>query len=87
MGFLMAAVNKSQETVSGKVYLTLYKGNVIVTGRESDYSLYNSGLASMDQEGGYDQKEAAGFINITGLRLKLQGDTKHETMAKKISAQ
>jgi len=73
MGFLMAAVEKSQETVSGKVYLKLYKGNVVITGRESNYSLYNKALSSMDEEGGYDQVDAQGFIKITGLRLKLQG--------------
>jgi len=84
MDFLMAAINKSQENVSGKVYLTLYKGNIIVTGRESNKSLYNEAISSMDIEGGYDQKDAAGFIKITGSRLKLQG-VKNETMAKKIS--
>lgn len=74
MKMLMAAINKSQETVSGKVYISLYKGNVIVTGRESKHSLYNEALSSMDIEGGYDQKDAAGFIKIMGLRLKLQGE-------------
>lgn len=73
MSFLMAAVNKSQETVSGKVYLSLYKGNTIVTGRESVCSLYNSALSSMDEEGGYDQKDTAGFIKIVGLKFKMQG--------------
>jgi len=72
--FLMAAVNKSQENVTGKIYLTLYKGNVIVTGRESNCSLYNEALSSMEEEGGYNQKDAAGFIKITGLKFKLQGD-------------
>jgi argininosuccinate synthase len=76
MDFLMAAINKSQENVTGRVYLSLYKGNVIVTGRESKYSLYNEALSSMEIEGGYDQKDAGGFIKITGLRLKLQGAKK-----------
>jgi argininosuccinate synthase len=70
----MAAIGESQEKVSGKIYLTLYKGNVIVTGRESKYSLYNKSLSSMDIEGRYDQKDAEGFIKISGLRLKLSGD-------------
>lgn len=83
MDFLMAAINKSQENVSGKVYMTLYKGNVIVTGRESQFSLYDEALSSMDEDGGYDQKDAAGFIKITGLRLKLQG-VKDEALAKKL---
>ncbi len=84
MDFLMAAINKSQENVSGKVYMTLYKGNVIVTGRESKFSLYNAKLSSMDEEGGYDQKDAAGFIKIVGLRLKNQG-VKDEALGEEIS--
>jgi len=71
MEFLMTAINKSQENVTGKVYLTLYKGNVIVKGRESKYSLYDEALSSMEKEGGYDQKDAEGFIKINGLRLKM----------------
>jgi len=85
MEFLMAAINKSQENVAGKVCISLYKGNVIITGRESKNSLYDADLASMDEEGGYNQKDAEGFIKITGLRLKMQG-VKNETMGKKISA-
>lgn len=85
MDFLMAAINKSQETVSGKVFITLYKGNVIITGRTSGYSLYNANLSSMGEEGGYDQTDAKGFIKITGLRLKLQGGT-HEALAKELPA-
>ena len=73
MEMLMAAINKSQENVTGKVYLTLYKGNVIVKGRESKYSLYNESLASMDIIGGYDQKDVAGFIKIIGLKFKMNG--------------
>lgn len=71
--FLMAAVNKSQENVEGKVYLTLYKGNVFVTARESEKSLYDEDIASMDKSGGYDQQDALGFIKINALRLKLGG--------------
>ena len=84
MEMLMVAINKSQENVTGKVHLTLYKGNVIVTGRESKFSLYNKELSSMDVEGGYDQKDAAGFIKITGLKFKMTGD-KDETLGKKVS--
>jgi len=76
MEFLMAAINKSQEKVTGKVYLTLYKGNVIVAGRESKFSLYDESLSSMDIEGGYDQKDAAGFIKINGLRFKMRVEKK-----------
>lgn len=69
--FLMAAIDKSQENIDGKVYLTLYKGNVIVTGRESEKSLYDLSIASMDKSGGYDQRDAIGFIKLNALRLKL----------------
>jgi argininosuccinate synthase len=70
MEFLNAAFDKSQEHVNGTVYLSLYKGNCTVIGRESKDSLYNQDLSSMDIAGGYDQKDAAGFINLNALRLK-----------------
>ena len=76
MEFLMAAINKSQENVSGKVYITLYKGNVIVTGRESKFSLYDEAISSMNEEGGYDQKDATGFIKLNALRLKANAKRK-----------
>jgi len=70
MGFLMSAVEESQQYVSGTVKLGLYKGNVIVRGRESAESLYDRDVASMDVHGGYDQKDAEGFIKLNALRLK-----------------
>jgi argininosuccinate synthase len=70
MEFLMAAIEKSQAHVEGKVYLTLYKGNAIITKRESCKSLYNQDIASMDQLGNYDQLDAKGFIKLNALRLK-----------------
>ena len=73
MAVLMAAIDKTQETVSGKVHLSLCKGNVIITGRESAQSLYDSALSSMDALGGFDQEDAKGFISILGHRLKLHG--------------
>ncbi|HOK50933.1 MAG TPA: argininosuccinate synthase [Bacteroidales bacterium] len=69
MEFLLAAINKSQELIDGTVYLTLYKGNVLVDGRESPSSLYNQDLSSMDIEGGFDQKDSTGFIKINAIRL------------------
>jgi len=69
--FLMTAINKSQEDIEGKVYMTLYKGNAYVTGRESAKSLYDQNIASMDKSGGYDQTDAKGFIKLNALRLKL----------------
>ena len=73
MEFLMAAINKSQENVDGKVYMTLYKGNAYVTARESEKSLYDEDIASMDKAGNYDQTDAKGFIKLNALRLKLGG--------------
>lgn len=70
MDFLMAAINQSQKNVSGKVYMTLYKGNAFVTKRESPNSLYHHDIASMDQLGNYDQTDAKGFIKLNALRLK-----------------
>ncbi|MBI5393440.1 argininosuccinate synthase [Candidatus Woesearchaeota archaeon] len=70
MDFLMAAINKSQEVIDGIAYLTLYKGNVINTGRESPSSLYDQELSSMDVEGGFNQQDSIGFIKINAIRLK-----------------
>src|SRR6202008_3067075 len=59
---LQALIDKSQEHVAGEVRLKLYKGNVMVTGRESPKSLYSDKLVTFeDDQGAYDQKDAAGF--------------------------
>ncbi len=73
MDFLRAAFNQAQHLIDGKVVLDLYKGNVIISGRESPTSLYDPELASMDVEGGYDQTHAEGFIKINALRLRAHG--------------
>ena len=70
MELLTTMINKSQENVTGKVYLSLYKGNVIIKGRESPLSLYDKKIASMDEIGGYEQTDAIGFIKLNALRLK-----------------
>lgn len=70
MEFLMAAIEKSQEQVAGRVFLKLYKGNAIVTRRDSPHSLYNEEIATMDRLGNYDQLDAKGFIRINALRLQ-----------------
>jgi argininosuccinate synthase len=71
---LQALIDKSQEHVEGEVRLKLYKGNVIVTGRESDKSLYSSTLVTFeDDKGAYDQKDAEGFIRLNALRLRTLG--------------
>jgi argininosuccinate synthase len=71
---LQAAIDKSQEHVEGEVRLKLYKGNVIVVGRESGKSLYSSTLVTFeDDKGAYDQKDAQGFIKLNALRLRTLG--------------
>ncbi|PMP66797.1 MAG: argininosuccinate synthase [Thermodesulfobacterium geofontis] len=67
---LKTMIEKTQEKVSGVVRLKLYKGNVMVVGRKSPYSLYKKELVSFDETGGYEQKDAEGFIKLQALRLK-----------------
>jgi argininosuccinate synthase len=69
MDFLMAAIEKSQDIIDGSVHLCLYKGNVLVEGRESPSSLYDKELSSMDIEGGFNQMDSKGFIRINAIRL------------------
>lgn len=64
-------IDKTQETVTGKVGLKLYKGNIIPNGLESKYSLYSIETASFDEDNNYNQKDAEGFINLYGLQSKM----------------
>ncbi len=73
MDALLAFIRQAQTPVSGQVKLDLYKGNILVTGRSSPVSLYDAGIASMDQEGAYNQTDAEGFLRIQGLPLRVQG--------------
>jgi len=66
-------IEKTQESVSGEITLKLYKGNVTVAGRQSDYSLYHQGMASFESEELFNQKDAEGFINLYGLPLTIKG--------------
>ncbi len=68
---LSAFVDKTQETVTGKVSLKLYKGNIISNGATSPYSLYSESLASFTTGELYNHKDAEGFINLFGLPLKV----------------
>ncbi|WP_174293252.1 argininosuccinate synthase [Sphingomonas bacterium] len=71
---LQAAVDVSQAKVTGTVRLKLYKGNVVVTGRKSPHSLYSEKVVTFeDDQGAYDQRDAAGFIKLNALRLRLLG--------------
>ena len=67
---LSAFVDKTQEMVTGKVRLKLYKGNIIKAGVWSDYSLYSENIATFG-ESDYNQKDAEGFINLYGLPIKV----------------
>jgi argininosuccinate synthase len=69
MEFLRAAIDASQKNVTGEARLRLYKGSVQVTGRRSPVSLYSESLSSFEKDGGYDQRDAGGFIRLQGLRL------------------
>jgi argininosuccinate synthase len=70
---LKALVNKSQEFVTGKVKLELYKGNITPVSRESEYSLYDELVVSMDDDlGAYNQTDATGFIKLHALPLKAE---------------
>src|SRR6201991_5046604 len=70
---LQAAIDKSQENVSGTVRLKLYKGNTTVVGRKSPKSLYSMKTVTFeDDAGAYDQRDAEGFIKLNALRLRLR---------------
>ena len=70
---MQAAIDATQENVSGVVRVKLYKGNVSVVGRKSDNSLFSEKIATFeDDQGAYDQKDAEGFIKLNALRLRLK---------------
>ena len=66
---LAAFVTETQKTVTGEVKLKLYKGNIINAGVTSPYSLYSEEIATFGEDHVYDQKDAAGFINLFGLPI------------------
>ncbi|MFW2830910.1 argininosuccinate synthase [Sphingomonas sp. ID0503] len=71
---LQAAIDHSQAKVTGTVRLKLYKGGVYVVGRKSPHSLYSEKVVTFeDDAGAYDQRDAAGFIKLNALRLRLLG--------------
>jgi len=74
---LQAAIDKSQELVTGRVKLKLYKGSVGVVGRESKYSLYDQDLVTFEEGAvAYDHRDAEGFIRLNALRLRTLGQRK-----------
>jgi argininosuccinate synthase len=76
---LQAAIDRSQEFVTGRVRLKLYKGSVAVIGRESRYSLYDQDLVTFEEGAvAYDHRDAAGFIRLNALRLRTLGQRKRK---------
>ena len=67
---LQAMIDHTQLKVSGRVRLKIYKGNVMITGRESSFSLYNADLATFEDDNIYSQQDAEGFIKLNALRLR-----------------
>jgi argininosuccinate synthase len=77
---LQALIDKSQENVTGTVRMKLYKGNIMVTGRKSPYSLYDQDLVTFEEGAvAYDHRDAAGFIKLNALRLRTLGKRKRKT--------
>ena len=79
---LSAFVDKTQENVTGKVRLKLYKGNIIKAGVWSDYSLYSEEIATFGEDNVYNQADATGFINLFGLPIKVQAQVNAQVNAK-----
>ena len=69
---LQGAIDATQRNVNGTARLKLYKGNVVVAGRKSDFSLYDPQVATFEQDTVYQQADAEGFIRLNALRLRLQ---------------
>ena len=63
-------IDATQLRVNGEVRIKIFKGNVIILGRRSPNSFYDSELVSFDEKGDYDQKDAEGFIKINSVRIK-----------------
>ena len=79
---LQALIDRSQEFVSGRVRMKLYKGGAWVVGRESPHSLYDQDLVTFEEGAvAYDHNDAAGFIKLNALRLRTYG-ARRRRMAK-----
>jgi len=72
MDALFAFIKQAHRTVTGEVSLNLYKGNLMVASRQSPYSLYDEGIATMEGGGSYNQDDAEGFLRIQGLPGRVQ---------------
>ena len=79
---MQAAIDKTQENVNGEVRLKLYKGNVIVVGRNSENSLYSEAHSTFEEDEVYNQKDAEGFIRLNALRFIIEGQKQPQRVAK-----
>ena len=79
---ISAFVDKTQEHVTGKVKLKLYKGNIIKAGVWSDWSLYSEEIATFGEDNVYNQADSAGFINLFGLPISVQAQVKNKNEGK-----
>lgn len=80
---MQEAIDKTQKFVTGTVRMKLYKGNTMVVGRKSQYSLYDAKISSFEDDGGaYDQKDAAGFIKLQALRLRTLASARGDEWSK-----
>ena len=79
---ITAFVDKTQEHVTGKVKLKLYKGNIIKAGVWSDWSLYSEEIATFGEDNVYNQADSAGFINLFGLPISVQAQVKKKNESK-----
>ncbi|MDR2760969.1 MAG: argininosuccinate synthase [Planctomycetaceae bacterium] len=78
MRALLSFIREAQTPASGEVILELYKGNIIVSSRSSERSLYDEGIATMEGGGAYNQDDATGFLRIQGLPLRVQAKFRKE---------
>ena len=70
---LQAAIDQISQRVNGEVRLILYKGNVMISGRRSENSLYDTAMVTFEEDSVYNQQDAEGFIRLQALRLRLAG--------------
>ena len=76
---LQSLIDTTQSKVNGWVKISLIKGNIIIMGRDSKNSLFDSNIATFeDDKGAYDQKDAEGFIKINALRMRIAGKQKNK---------
>ena len=75
---LQAAIDQASQNVTGTVRLKLYKGNVIITGRKSPFSLYSEELVTFEEDSVFDMRDAEGFIKLNALRLRTRQALKNK---------